>query len=320
MAGLLGVSERSLRNFRREDVPERPRGRPRTKAARTLAARRAVSRTWRAQGRTCGVRPVRAVLAGAVPEWLVRECLREIKRLHRVHGRDRAAKRRLSVEVRCRDVMWSMDETHLARTACGDAIESQVVRDTATPKILGLDVGPAACGDDVVRLLERTGAERGGLPLVLATDNGPCYVNERVETWLEDQGVVHLLNLPHTPRHNPWVERTHRDLKQETGLGRGVVLNDVKRIRERLETSRRRLDHVRVRAKWGFRTAAVADARLTPWYNGCTRDRFLATLCRRIAEGLPGRPTKRARRVARREAIFSSLEELGLVHRTRGGR
>ena len=267
------------------------------------------------------MRPVAAALHGAVPQWLVRALLREIKRLHRVHRREGEARRRLSALVRARDVLWSMDGTHLARLPDGAPVEAQVVRETATPKILGVAVGaPAKGDDDVIRLLERVAQERGRLPLVLVTDNGPIYTCGTVEDWLADHGVTHLLSLPHTPQHNPWVERTNAELKAETALGRGVVVNDGGEVRERVEYARRRLDDVRLRARLGYRTAAAADAALTAWYDQTTRERFLATVCRRLAEVLPGLDGTRARRRARREAIYASMEEFGLVKRTRGGR
>jgi transposase InsO family protein len=266
------------------------------------------------------VRPVAASLTGEVPHWLVRQCLAEIKRLHRVRLRLHLTAHRLSVEVRARDVMWSMDGTHLARLAEGGKIEAQVVRETATPRILAIEVGPPADGDDVLRILERTARERGGLPLVLVTDNGSIYTREDVETWLAERGVVHLLSMPHTPQHNPWVERTNGELKAETELGRGVVVASAEGIPERVETARCRLDRERLRAQRGVRTAAAADSELTPWYDLATRERFLATLRRRLDEALQGLEKAREVRKARREAIYASLEELGLVKRTRGGR
>jgi len=314
------VSERSLSKWARADAPPRPRGRPKTSAARREAAERLVEGVWSRQGRSCGVRPVAASLAGEVPNWLVRQCLREIKRLHRARRRAHQIEHRLSIEVRARDVMWSMDGTHLARLEDGTKVEGQVVRETATPKILAVAVGAPAQGDDVVRLLERVALERGRLPLVLVTDNGSIYTCETVETWLAERGVAHLLSLPHTPRHNPWVERTNRELKDETGLGRGVVVNDVGLVRERVEQAHGRLDGVRLRARLGYRTAAAADADMTAWYDQITRERFLATVCRRLAGALHGLDSPRARRVARREAIYASMEEFGLVKRTRGGR
>lgn len=313
------MSVRSLSKWAREEAPVRPRGRPPTCAARREEAAGLVAAAWRAQGESSGVRPVRAVLAGSVSWGLVRTCLAEIKRLRRTRRRAHLAEHRVSLEVRARDVMWSMDGTHLARLPDGTGVEAQVVRDTATPKILAVEVGSPAEGDGVVRILERLARERG-LPLVIATDNASIYVGDPVATWLEEHGVVHLLSLPHTPRHNPWVERTNGELKAETGLGRGVVVDDAREVRERVDAARRRLDDVRLRARLGYRTAAAADAALAPWYDPSTRERFLATVCRRIADALQGVQSPRARRVARREAIYASLERFGLVERTRGGR
>jgi putative transposase len=250
----------------------------------------------------------------------VRELLGAVKRLHRAHRRARELERRRSVEVGVRDVMWSMDGTHLARLPGGGAVEGQVVRETATPKILAVDVGAPADGQDVVRILERAEAARGALPLVLVTDNGSIYTCREVEAWLAERGVVHLLSLPHTPQHNAWVERTNGELKAESGLGRGVVVNDAGDVVERIERARSRLDGERLRACLGWRTAAAADAELDGWYDAATRELFLALLCRRLEETLPGLQPGRAERKARREAIFASLEELGLIKRTRGGR
>lgn len=313
------MSARSLSKWSREDAIVRPRGRPPTSAARRAAAHRLVADSWTRQGPSCGVRPIAASLAGEVPAWLVRECLREIKRLHRVRLRARLVARRLSLEVLGRDVMWSMDGTHLARLAGAAKVEAQLVRECATMKILALDVGAPADGDDVLRILERLARERG-LPLVLATDNGSIYTGGDVETWLAERGVVHLLSLPRTPQHNAWVERANGELKAETGLGRGAILLSVDEVRERAETARRRLDEKRLRSRLDWRTAGAADAAAPRCYDAATRERFFATVCRRIAQALPGLATDRALRTARREAVHASLEEFGLIKRTRGGR
>jgi len=141
-----------------------------------------------------------------------------------------------------------------------------------------------------------------------------------LELVLQKLVTVHLLSLPHTPQHDAWVERTNGELKAETGLGRGVVVQDVDEVRERVDVARRRLDHLRLRVRLRYRTAAAADASMTDWYTATTRERFLATVCRRIAEARSGPRSERARRNARREAIYASMEELGLVKRTLGGR
>jgi hypothetical protein len=108
------VSERSLSKWRREDAAPRPRGRPRTSAARVERAAVEVERAWKNQGQSGGVRTIRAALEGGVSWNLVRRCLAEIKRLHRARRRAQEADHRLCALVRGRDVMWSMDGTHLA--------------------------------------------------------------------------------------------------------------------------------------------------------------------------------------------------------------
>ena len=45
------------------------------------------------------------------------------------------------------------------------------------------------------------------------SDNGPENENTEVTAWLEQNQVIHLKNLPHTPQHNASCERSHRDLK-----------------------------------------------------------------------------------------------------------
>jgi hypothetical protein len=75
---------------------------------------------------------------------------------------------------------------------------------------------------------------------------------------------------------------------------------------------------MRLRGCLGYSTDA-ADAELTRRYNAFDRERMLATVCRRIAQVLPGLRSERARRTARREAIDSSVEEPGLAEWTRSG-
>lgn len=321
VAELAGVTTRSLRAWKKEAAAEPlRRGRPRTSAVRIEEATTQVNAAWQGQGESGGVRTIHAVLAGEVSWSLVRTCLAGIKASSRARQRAQEKEHRISVEVKGRDVMWSMDGTHLARLGGGAPVEGQVVREVSTPKILAVEVGGPADGAAVVGILARVAGERGGLPLVLVTDNGSIYTSEAVEEWLREKGVVHLLSLPHTPQHNAWVERTNRELKEETGLGRGVVVNDIAEARGRVEEARELLNERRVRRGLGYRTAAAADAALTAWYDAGTRERFLATLSRRLDEALPGLEGARAQRKARREAIYASMEELGLIKRTRGGR
>jgi transposase InsO family protein len=160
---------------------------------------------------------------------------------------------------------------------------------------------------------------RGRLPLVWSTDNGSCYCSADVEAWLAERRVVHLRSLPHTPQHNAWVERCHGELKAESGLGRGVVLESVQEAETRLLAARERLDGHRLRSRLGARTAVDVDSTLESWEGAVDRRSFYAAVCSAREQAVLGVIGARARRRAEREAVFTTLELYGLVTRTRGG-
>ena len=53
---------------------------------------------------------------------------------------------------------------------------------------------------------------RYGVPLGLRTDDGPNFVSEEMENYLEEMGIVHHRNTPLWPRANSEVERENRSL------------------------------------------------------------------------------------------------------------
>ena len=59
-----------------------------------------------------------------------------------------------------------------------------------------------------------------GLPEVLVTDNGPCFVSEEFETFLAKNGIKHITSAPFHPATNGLAERAvqtvKRGLKKET--------------------------------------------------------------------------------------------------------
>ncbi len=70
---------------------------------------------------------------------------------------------------------------------------------------------------------------------MLVTDHGSPYVADDFEELLREHGVMHLLSLSHPPRHNPWVERGHRDLKEASGLGSRVIVQSHDDAARRIE-------------------------------------------------------------------------------------
>ncbi len=319
VAHLLGVTERTVGRWKAQETG-RPRGRPATPYAARLAAARRVVAEWRHQGRSAGWRPVAAALP-ELPTRLVQEEVAAAKKRLRAAKALRRELRLRGIDVLGRDVLWSLDATHLGRGEDGIPVEAQAVREVATTRSLALTVGPPVTTDDAIEVVAAAAALRGGkYPLVLATDNGPAYTSVRFERFIAASGVLHLLNLPHTPRHNPWVERGNRDFKEETGLGKGVVVPDVEWARRRLERAVERLDGNRLRRRLGYQTARAVDATLAVPYDDNVRARLADAVRRRVEDGLRDPCSAREERVLRREAILAALEELGLIERTRGGR
>jgi transposase InsO family protein len=319
MARLLEVTPRTVRRWKAHATkPRRARGRPAKHPER--AAVWALARAWRRMGHTAGWRPLQAALA-AVPRRHVQLVVGALKRRRRVRVERRRKRDRTRVVAAGRDVLWSLDATHLGRDTAGRAVEGQAVRDVATTRTLALSVGGAVGTSDAVAVVAAAATERGGhYPLVLVTDNGSPYTSEDFERFCAMHRMVHLRSLPHTPRHNPWVERGHRDLKEESGLGKGVVIDDVAVAAVALAAARDRIDRHRPRATLGDRTACAVDAAMAVPYDDEVRVQLAARITQRVAAGAHDRMSKRERRVLRREAVLASLEELELITRTRGGR
>jgi transposase InsO family protein len=277
-----------------------------------------VARERRDSGKvTSGWRTVR----DAQPELPVRLVQASVAAL-KARGRRRAAGHRTAtrttLHVLSRDVLGSEDASELGR--CAEArVHGEAVKDVASLRTLQPTVVPRApCAHDTIAKLQAL-ERQGRLPLVLATDYGGPYVASEVERWLAEHEVVHLLNLPHTPQHNAWIERAFRELEAEAGLGAGLVLDSLDEALVRLLDARRRLEEHRPRACLGGRTAADVDRMLPSWEAAVDRGAFYAAACQARDEALRDVIGARARRRAAREATLSTLERFGLAYRPRGG-
>jgi ribosomal protein S28E/S33 len=348
------VTVRTLQNWQQSAADAvATTGRPPHDAAACYRALRLVGRALRQQGYGAGWRTVAQALGDAVPVMLVQRAVRAWKQRRRARRRRGQERRRHHVEVLARDVLWALDATHLTRVA-GTKVEAQVLRDAASARTVGLSVGPPVTARDALALLEHAREERGGLPLVLARDNGSPYTATSVQSYLAAHQVIELRNLPRTPQHNPWAERAIGELKADSGLdmrdrpsamlslaqdpdlfepdrtiegpsqgpsasGRALWTVTAVQLAVRLDASRRRLDRHRLRASRGYRTALQCDQELPPWQALVDRADFYATTRRAIERAVDGVEGARARRLAEREAIFETLERVGLIRRTRGG-
>ena len=81
-----------------------------------------------------GEEPIARVLQ--MPRARVRRALAPLKAERRARMRKRARSTRRSTVVQARDVLWSMDATHLGRDARGHAVQAEVVREVASTRRL----------------------------------------------------------------------------------------------------------------------------------------------------------------------------------------
>jgi len=176
--------------------------------------------------------------------------------------------------VVCSHAVWCQDATHLGRLTNRKAVEAEVVKDRGSLQTLGLSVGPSATADDVVLLLKTLKGKKGGLPLVLQTDNGSAYCSKQVGRLLAREKVVHLRSKVRQPTDNGAAERGIGELKAEAGLGCGKRIEHSHQAGLLLVSAAQKLNSNRLRGSKGYRTANQMAKTLPSWYNRVTRDRF----------------------------------------------
>jgi transposase InsO family protein len=318
LAQLLGVTPRTLQEWIKCDPSARRPGRPAAPAALRWSVMRAVARQGRIRGHGAGRLEMAHALRQGTPRRLIVASLKRLKGRWRRDERERLAGGRLSIEVLYRDVLWSQDATHLGRTGRQE-VRAQVCKEAASRRtLLARAQAGASCAADVIGQLEELRVERG-LPLILAMDNGPENIAQEVEAYAARQQVVLLYNVPRTPQHNARAERGIGELKQESGLGKGVRLGSVQEAQARLDAARERLDRHRLRACLGYVTAEQADRTLPCWYGVVDRGSFYAAVCSATEQAVLGARTLVERRRAERKAILGVVASLGVIRITRGG-
>jgi len=311
------VTARTQGNWRR--APAGRWGRPPRPEALVEAARADCHCELLARGYGRWWKTIWERLGGKYTQALVREVVTELKSEHKALKRLIRALRRVSVNVSLRDVLWALDETHLGRLQDGAAVAGLVVREVASTRTLIVSVGSAATAEDLIRVLEALRLARGSLPLVICMDNGPAMKSELVAMYLAFHEVVALHNLPYVSEHNPCVERGHRDIKELSGLGKGVVLHDHAEAARALVPALAELNGCRPVASRDWRTPEAVDNEAARWYPAVDRSTFFGTVCQAVREAEQGCRNDRERRKAKREAILQTLEDFALAQRTRGG-
>jgi transposase InsO family protein len=199
------------------------------------------------------------------------------------------------------------------------AVQAEVIKDRATLGYEGVSVGAQADAQEILEMLKKQKQEQG-LPLVWATDNGSAYRDERVENFLKQEQVVHLLSRPRLPQDNAAAEKGIRELKELAGLGKGVKLTSTEEAAGKLAYSWEVLDQCRLRGTKGYRTARELEEQLPPWQEKVERGAFFEQACKSMKKAVEGGGTAREKRQAERQAVYETLENFKLVERTRGGK
>ncbi len=309
------VTVRDLWNW--EHLPQGKPGR-RPRAPEVVEAAMAACRTVLAGLRYhVGWRKVHDAVR--LPKALVQKCVKALKASHRAAVDHVRRLCRMGVRMLLGDALWSLDETHLGRLEDGDAVLGLVVREVASTRTLVISVGPAATERDLIRALEHLRAVRGELPLVVAMDNGPPMKGGLFAAYLTFHEVVALRNVAYVSQHNSWVERGHRDLKEVSGLGKGVVLCHAREAVEPLQDAVDHLDGTVPLTTRDMKTAVAVDRETPRWYASVDRSVFFRAVLEAVQKAVKGCRNDRERRKAEREAILCTMERFGLIQRTRGG-
>ena len=313
---------RALRRRLERGQRVKARGRPRLAEAERARIRALVAEQLKTQGPTGGWRPVLEALMAAeratgVPRklsvMLVQQETEAQKKAARARKRRALEETREGHEVLYRDAVWAQDATHVGRLSSRREIQAEVATDRATTATVIAAVGPPATGEDIQAHLEGAKVEREGLPLVFQSDLGSANTSATLAAYLEKEQVIHLRSRVHTPTDNPVAEHKNRELKDESGLGKGVRLSSCEEAAARLEPARRRLDEQRLRASRRWMTAAQLDQELPRADTRVDRKLFYAEARSAMKEAVLGLTDRDEIRKAEQDAIWRTLERHGLA-------
>jgi transposase InsO family protein len=249
-----------------------------------------------------------------LPWRVINALLKVLKAEHRIEEAQRLRENRVHVTVLAQGTVMAQDSTHTGNCR-GRKAWAEVVKDAATCEARAFGDGRPQTAQAVLDHLEYLKA-KDWLPLVWATDNGPAYVAAEVRAWLAKEMVVHLRSRPHTPQDNGRAERGIGEGKRLAGLGKGVLLENGALGARILDQALQALNQHWPRRTKGGLTAAQLKATLPLWQSKTSR----ATFYEAASKAVQAIKATSKRQLCRetREAIFRTLEQFGLILRTRG--
>jgi putative transposase len=130
----------------------------------------------------------------------------------RAHGQDQnACHLRPS---RGKDDVWTWDFI-FDRTSDGRSLKWLSIVDEYTRECLALEARRGMTAEDIGIILAVVAAGRGGPPCRMRSDNGPEFVAQVVQSWLEDSGSGALYVAPGSPWQNGYAESFHSKVRDE---------------------------------------------------------------------------------------------------------
>lgn len=309
----LEVTPKTLRHWRtlaegQTATPAARIGRPTYTHSQQVKAMELVAHELKQQGHP-GWRPIAKALP-ELPTRLVQRCVAQFKKRKRVRARSIRQENRINTQVLAREAIWTLDGTMLGRDqATAKRLEAQVIKDRATLAYRGIRSGAPASTADVMALFERLKDNGQALPLVCATDNGSIYCSEAMQEFFAREKVVHLRSLPRTPEHNGAIEVAIKALKSAS-----------EHCGESVEKMAALINKNRLHGSKQFKSSSCLDEELGVAYTKVSRDVFYEKCKKRLKAVAGAALCGREKRSAEREVIFKTLEEYGLIIRTRSDR
>ncbi len=317
LAERLGVTKRTLRNWKakaKKDCALRS-GRPRYTTRDHRRALILVAREMKRQGYP-GSSAVAIELKGKVQLRLIRKYVSAINERRRLRRLEQIKLNQVRIEVKAVNVIWTQDGTHLGRKN-RKAIESQVIKDRGSKKIIAALTGSTAKGSEVVQTLDLLKEQRG-LPLVWMTDNGAAYCNKEVREYVEREKIIHVRSLPRTPQHNGAAEVMMREVKNDCMLGKKTVLVCEKEAHARLVDSIVKINKNRRRMSLSFKSSDEIDEEMSMNNKKIDRALFYEEYCNGL-ESVVNVRSAREKRMKEREMVMCLLEKHEMILRKTSG-
>ena len=152
--------------------------------------------------------------------------------------------------------VWSYDFVS-DQTADGRRLKLLVVLDEYTRESLTIEVARRIKAQDVLATLEYLFTLRGA-PQYLRSDNGPEFVAEAIQTWLQQSGVGTLYIAPGSPWENAYIESFNSRLRDE--FLNSEVFGNLREAQVLVEDYRLRYNHHRPHSSLNYATPAAFAA------------------------------------------------------------